>query len=187
MVCIGMFEYLTLICVQETSELCNVCTVLRLSGGAKRDAWPRLVPTLGWLLIWGPGMQTKLLRWVIYSRIDLNLISVAFQVQRHFDAAAKEKNKGGLDEKDETVRGSLPLFKLRSREDRERWRKLVSLANFCFQQLQYLFRHSHFRTLSLWVKSTSSTRWILRSWRLLSLTFNPSIKWIGNWKLIMQW
>ena len=47
-------------------------------------------------------MQTKLLRWVIYSRIDFNLISVAFQVQRHFDAAAKDKSKGGLDEKDET-------------------------------------------------------------------------------------
>ena len=39
---------------------------------------------------------------MIYSRIDFSLISVAFQVQRHFDAAAKDKSKGGLDEKDET-------------------------------------------------------------------------------------
>ena len=28
--------------------------------------------------------------------------------------------------KDETVRGALPLFKLRSKEDRLRWQKLVS-------------------------------------------------------------
>ena len=32
------------------------------------------------------------------------------------------------DKKDETVRGSLPLFKLRSKSDREAWRKLVSLV-----------------------------------------------------------
>ena len=29
------------------------------------------------------------------------------------------------DEKDDTVRGCLPLFKLRSRADREAWQKLV--------------------------------------------------------------
>ena len=69
---------------------------------------------------------------MIYSRKDFSLISFAFQVQRHLDAAAKDKSKSTLDEKDETVRGSLPLFKLRSREDRERWRKLVSLVNFFF-------------------------------------------------------
>ena len=44
------------------------------------------------------------------------------------------------DKKDETVRGSLPLFKLRSKSDREAWRKLVSLVlsvkydeHFCAQ------------------------------------------------------
>ena len=30
-----------------------------------------------------------------------------------------------MDPKDETVRGSMPLVKLRSREDREQWRKLA--------------------------------------------------------------
>jgi len=44
-------------------------------------------------------------------------------VQRRVDAAKEAKKT--VDPKDETVRGSLPLFKLRSREDREQWRKLA--------------------------------------------------------------
>jgi hypothetical protein len=31
-----------------------------------------------------------------------------------------------VDKKDETVRGTLPLFKLRSKADREKWQKLVN-------------------------------------------------------------
>jgi len=45
------------------------------------------------------------------------------EVQRRVDAAKEAKKT--VDPKDETVRGSLPLFKLRSREDREQWRKLA--------------------------------------------------------------
>ena len=48
---------------------------------------------------------------------------VTTQVQRRVDAAKEAKKT--VDPKDETVRGSLPLFKLRSREDREQWRKLA--------------------------------------------------------------
>jgi len=47
----------------------------------------------------------------------------AMEVQRRVDAAKEAKKT--VDPKDETVRGSLPLFKLRSREDREQWRKLA--------------------------------------------------------------
>lgn len=46
------------------------------------------------------------------------------QVQRQVDAA-KEVKKTEVDLKDETVRGSLPLFKLRSKADRDQWRKLA--------------------------------------------------------------
>ena len=35
------------------------------------------------------------------------------------------KTNEPVDKKDETVRGCLPLFKLRSRADREAWQKLV--------------------------------------------------------------
>ena len=38
------------------------------------------------------------------------------------------------DQKDETVRGSLPLFKLRSKADREAWRKLV-MFDFCMSRI----------------------------------------------------
>ena len=38
----------------------------------------------------------------------------------------KDKRESTVDLKDETVRGKLPLFKLRSREDRQKWQKLVS-------------------------------------------------------------
>ena len=46
------------------------------------------------------------------------------QVQRRVDAA-KEVKKAEVDLKDETVRGSLPLFKLRSKADRDQWRNLA--------------------------------------------------------------
>ena len=36
------------------------------------------------------------------------------------------------DPRDETVRGTLPIFKLRSKEDREGWKKLVSDKYFMF-------------------------------------------------------
>ena len=36
------------------------------------------------------------------------------------------------DPRDETVRGVLPIFKLRSKEDREGWKKLVSDKYFMF-------------------------------------------------------
>ena len=38
---------------------------------------------------------------------------------------AAKQVKQNTDPKDETVRGSLPLFKLRSKQDREQWRKLA--------------------------------------------------------------
>ena len=38
----------------------------------------------------------------------------------------KDERESTVDLKDETVRGKLPLFKLRSREDRQKWQKLVS-------------------------------------------------------------
>ena len=49
----------------------------------------------------------------------LNCNSIT-QAQRRVDAAKEAKKTVVL--KDETVRGSLPLFKLRSREDREQSR-----------------------------------------------------------------
>merc|ERR1719239_48475 len=48
----------------------------------------------------------------------------ANQVQRVIDAA-REGAGEPIDKKDETVRGSLPLFKLRSKADREKWQKLI--------------------------------------------------------------
>ena len=47
------------------------------------------------------------------------------QVQQRVDQA-KEAKEQAVDLKDETVRGGLPLFKLRSKEDRLKWQKLVS-------------------------------------------------------------
>ena len=47
-------------------------------------------------------------------------------MQRVMDAA-RERAGEPIDKKDETVRGSLPLFKLRSKADREKWQKLVML------------------------------------------------------------
>ena len=38
---------------------------------------------------------------------------------------AREGTDKPVDKRDETVRGSIPLFKLRSRADREKWQKLV--------------------------------------------------------------
>ena len=38
---------------------------------------------------------------------------------------AAKQVKPNTDPKDETVRGALPLFKLRSKQDREQWRKLA--------------------------------------------------------------
>ena len=45
------------------------------------------------------------------------------QVQMQVDAGKAAKTD--TDMKDETVRGMLPLFKLRSKNDREQWRKLA--------------------------------------------------------------
>ena len=46
-------------------------------------------------------------------------------VQRRVDQA-KEAKEQAVDLKEETVRGVLPLFKLRSKEDQLKWQKLVS-------------------------------------------------------------
>ena len=46
-----------------------------------------------------------------------------FQVQRQVEAG--KAKKVDTDMKDETVRGTIPLFKLRSKNDREQWRKLA--------------------------------------------------------------
>ena len=46
-------------------------------------------------------------------------------MQVRLDAAKEAGREVNVDKKDETVRGSLPLFKLRSKADREAWRKLV--------------------------------------------------------------
>ena len=47
-------------------------------------------------------------------------------MQRTLDTAREAKIEP-VDKKDETVRGTLPLFKLRSRADRAKWQKLVIL------------------------------------------------------------
>ena len=41
------------------------------------------------------------------------------------DVEAGKANMVEKDLKDESVRGTLPLFKLRSKQDREQWRKLA--------------------------------------------------------------
>ena len=77
---------------------------------------------------------------VISTLLTLNSWKIYFcQVQQRLDAA-KVTTEVNEDKKDETVRGSLPLFKLRSKSDREAWRKLVSLVlsvkydeHFCAQ------------------------------------------------------
>ena len=44
-------------------------------------------------------------------------------MQRQVEAG--KASKVDVDLKDETVRGTLPLFKLRSKNEREQWRKLA--------------------------------------------------------------
>ena len=51
------------------------------------------------------------------------------QVQLRINTA-KQGKEAATDEKDETVRGCLPLFKLRFKDDREKWRKLVMHENY---------------------------------------------------------
>ena len=51
------------------------------------------------------------------------------QVQQRLNAARRSSTELNEDKKDETVRGSLPLFKLRSQADREAWRKLVMFGS----------------------------------------------------------
>ena len=58
--------------------------------------------------------------WKLFSSLHCVL-----QVQQRVDKA-KEVKEQAVDLKDETVRGALPLFKLRSKEDRLKWQKLVS-------------------------------------------------------------
>ena len=50
-------------------------------------------------------------------------VHLYFQVQRQVEAGKARKVETDL--KDETVRGTIPLFKLRSKNDREQWRKLA--------------------------------------------------------------
>ena len=67
-------------------------------------------------------MVVLLSRWCSLL-IFLPAMSIAFQVQRQVEAG--KASKVDVDLKDETVRGTLPLFKLRSKNEREQWRKLA--------------------------------------------------------------
>ena len=61
---------------------------------------------------------------VLYILIPPDCKSEILQVQQRIEAS-KQKKEVAIDEKDGTVRGSLPLFKLRSKADRQKWQKLV--------------------------------------------------------------
>ena len=61
-------------------------------------------------------------RWCSLSK-NLSAMFIGFQVQRQVEAG--KASKVDTDLKDETVRGTIPLFKLRSKNDREQWRKLA--------------------------------------------------------------
>ena len=50
-------------------------------------------------------------------------------MQQRLNAARRSSTELNEDKKDETVRGSLPLFKLRSQADREALRKLVMFGS----------------------------------------------------------
>ena len=67
-------------------------------------------------------MVVLLSRWCSLSKI-LPAMFIAFQVQRQVEAG--KASKADIDLKNETVRGTLPLYKLRSKNDREQWRKLA--------------------------------------------------------------
>ena len=70
---------------------------------------------------------------------------------------SKKKDEGKLcknrnitdDEKDETVRGCLPLFKLSSRADREAWQKLVEKDFFTKRRFEETLENT------LWSKTIS--------------------------------
>ena len=67
-------------------------------------------------------MVVLLSRWCSLSKF-LPAMFIAFQVQRQVEDG--KASKVDIDLKDETVRGTLPLFKLRSKNDIEQWRKLA--------------------------------------------------------------
>ena len=62
---------------------------------------------------------------VVFSTFTLKSENFLPYVQVRLDAAKEAGREVNEDKKDKTVRGSLPLFKLRSKADREAWRKLV--------------------------------------------------------------
>ena len=103
------------------------------SAGKMPPLWPDCAQRQGWLhskgnfQLWHGTSHEVQTHWASYGGSVLNCAFstaiVTTQVQRRVDAAKEAKKT--VDPKDETVRGSLPLFKLRSREDREQWRKLA--------------------------------------------------------------
>ena len=103
------------------------------SSGEMPPLWPDCAQRQTWLLtkgnvqLWHGTPYEVQAHWASHGGSVLNFaFSTAIlttQVQRRVDAAKEAKKT--VDPKDETVRGALPLFKLRSREDREQWRKLA--------------------------------------------------------------
>ena len=108
------------------------------------------------------------------------------QVQRTIDTAREGKIEP-IDKKDETVRGTLPLFKLRSRADRAKWQKLVIrlTGNFYTESdcklKPFLCRHFRLERLPpVVLPSPASTRWTLPSCQRSSWTFNRLTRLTGE-------
>ena len=65
------------------------------------------------------GIAAQVLLFFEFTFCNLHCFQVQMQVQ------AAKATKVDTDLKDETVRGMMPLFKLRSKNDREQWRKMA--------------------------------------------------------------
>ena len=107
-------------------------------------------------------------------------------MQRTLDTARDGKIEP-VDKKDETVRGTLPLFKLRSRADRAKWQKLVlrQTGNFYTESdcklKPFLCRHFRLeRVPPVVLPSPASTRWTLQSCPRSSWTFSHLTRLTGE-------
>ena len=102
----------------------GACTVTSWSEEEKKDAAPERRRTLGWRVIWGQNIRGKLFRWY-FQLLLWNLKTSSLRFKLDLMPPKRLVGRWMKTRGTKRFRGSLPLFKLRTKADREAWRKLV--------------------------------------------------------------